>query len=203
MDASSGGPKDEREPARVSTRTGDDGFTSLLGPDRVAKYSARPSCVGTLDEASSALGLGRALTRNAQTDSVVRELQKGLYKIMAELSTPPSNYSKISFKVDSSDVARLDALLENYRSLVEVEREFVLPGDSPSGAALDVARTVVRRAERMVARLIHEGDIENRHVLEWLNRLSDVVFVMARFEDSDQPASRESEGAASNPRPTE
>ncbi|HZT95807.1 MAG TPA: cob(I)yrinic acid a,c-diamide adenosyltransferase [Chloroflexota bacterium] len=195
MSDGSWGDEGDQEPgAAVSTRAGDDGFTGLLGPDRVPKYSSRPSAFGTLDEASSALGLGRALSIQPHIKETVVELQRGLYKLMAELATPSANYVKIPFKLEAEDVNRLDQLLAEYRQKVTVGREFVLPGGSPGGAALDLARTVIRRGERLVARLAHDGDIPNRHVLEWLNRLSDVVFVMARYEDTQES---ESDGTAS------
>ena len=107
--------------------------------------------------------------------------------MMAELATPLENYDKVDFKIRAGDVQRLDALSERLKERVEIGKEFVMPGGTPAGAALDLARTIVRRGERLVARLYHEGDITNGEVLRYLNRLSDVLFIMARWEEAGLP----------------
>lgn len=183
--------------ARVTTRTGDQGYTSLLGAERVPKYAPRPEAFGTLDEASSALGLARALTPDAELKQTIYTQQRGLYKLMAELATPPENYDKVAFKMTTEDVQALEEVSARLKERVTIGNVFVVPGDSVVGAALDVARTVVRRGERLVARLVHEGEIGNPAVLEWLNRLSDVVFIMARYADKVASSDHESEGSAS------
>lgn len=170
----------------VTTRTGDDGYTSLLGPERVAKYSPRPDTFGTLDEATSALGLARAMCDDPAVGGHILELQHGLYKLMAELATPGSEYEKISFVMESADVARLDQLSEELKRHVEIGKRFITPGATTCGAALDLARTIVRRGERLAARLSHDGEITNPHVLEWLNRLSDTIFILARYVERDR-----------------
>ncbi|HEV3311267.1 MAG TPA: cob(I)yrinic acid a,c-diamide adenosyltransferase [Chloroflexota bacterium] len=171
--------------APVTTRTGDDGYTSLLGPERVAKYSPRPETFGTLDEATSALGLARAVCDDPVVSEHILELQQGLYKLMAELATPASEYGKIAFVMESSNVARLDQLSEELKCHVEIGKRFITPGATTCGAALDLARTIVRRGERLTARLSHDGEIANPHVLEWLNRLSDTIFILARYVERD------------------
>ncbi len=178
--------------ARVTTRTGDDGFTSLLGPQRVPKYSPRPSAFGTLDEASSTLGLARALSKDQMVRDVCREIQQGLYKLMAELATPVEAYERVHFKMRSADVERLDQLGSELKRRVRIGTDFVMPGDSADGAALDVARTVVRRGERLVARLAHDGEVGNKCVLQWLNRVSDTIFLLARYADAQQTGHPES-----------
>lgn len=183
--------------ARVTTRTGDTGYTSLLGPERVPKYALRPDAFGTLDEASSCLGLARALLTDPTLRELVREQQRGLYTLMAELATPPENYEKVAFKMTADDVERLESVAEDLKTRVEIGNVFVIPGDSAAGAALDVARTVIRRGERLVTKLVHDGEVTNPHVLEWLNRLSDVVFIMARYADARSSDANESDGATS------
>jgi cob(I)alamin adenosyltransferase len=170
--------------ARVTTRTGDDGYTDLLGAGRVPKYHRRPEAYGTLDEASSALGLARAYADDQLLKDQLYSVQKDLYVMMAELATPPENYDKVDFKIRPGDVARLDEIAEDIKSHVEIGKEFVVPGMTVTGASLDLARTIVRRGERQIARLYHEGDVTNPDLLRYLNRLSDVLFLMARQEEA-------------------
>jgi cob(I)alamin adenosyltransferase len=170
--------------ARVTTRTGDEGYTDLLGSTRVPKYHRRPEAFGTIDEASSALGLARAFTPSQVLKDWIYQLQRDLYVLMAELATPPENYDKVNFKIRSEDVERLDVLSDLLKEQVEIGKEFIVPGATSASAALDFARTVVRRGERHIARLYHDGDISNREMLRYLNRLSDVLFIMARWEEA-------------------
>lgn len=172
-----------RETARVTTRTGDTGYTGLLGKERVAKYDPRIEVLGTLDEASAALGVGRAGSTRPRVRDIVYHLQKDLYISMAELATPPENYTKIEFKIRSDDVARLENLSEELKAEVVIKPVFIVPGDTPAGAALDLARTIIRRGERQVAKLLHDGAIGNAELLRFLNRMSDLVFILARYEE--------------------
>lgn len=169
--------------AKVSTKLGDDGYTSLWGSQRVAKYHARPEAYGTLDEANSALGLARATATQKRVKEDVYSLQQDLYLMMAELATPPKDYELSTYKIDSGHIDNLETMLEDLKRETEVQRRFITPGDTVAGAALDLARTVIRRAERIIARLLHEGEITNPDVLRYLNRLSDVVFVLGRYEE--------------------
>jgi cob(I)alamin adenosyltransferase len=167
--------------AKVTTGTGDTGYTSLLGDLRVPKYDPRPEAFGTVDEATSALGLARALTSDVRVSEVILGMQRDLYLLMAELATPPENQAAVGIAVSAAMVGQLEVTEEALKAEVEIPNKFIIPGDSPDGAALDVARTVIRRAERMAARLLHEGVISNGEVVRYLNRLSDVVFVLARY----------------------
>jgi cob(I)alamin adenosyltransferase len=170
----------DRRSAPVTTKTGDEGYTDLLGSVRVPKYHRRPEAFGTVDEATSALGMARARTDDPVLRDRIYTIQKDLYVLMAELATPPENYAKVDFKITGADVNRLDAVEDELKKRVEIGKEFIIPGGNETGAALDLARTVVRRAERQVARMYHEGDVTNPAVLRYLNRLSDVLFIMAR-----------------------
>src|SRR5579872_417181 len=163
--------------AKVTTRTGDEGYTDLLGPQRVPKYHPRPEAYGTIDEATSALGLARAQMAIKDLYDAVLQIQKDLYVLMAELATPAEQYDKVDFKIRPADVARLDELGEELKSRVEIGREFVIPGKSLLGATLDLVRTIVRRAERQVVKLYHDREISNPDTLRYLNRLSDVLFI--------------------------
>ena len=174
--------------AQVSTRSGDDGYTSLLGPGRVPKYSPRPNAFGTLDEASAALGMARATCSDEKVRPLIHEFQLGLYKLMAELATPAEQYEKVPFKMKSEDVERLNEISTELKQHVVIGKVFVIPGATQCGATLDLARTIVRRGERLVAELTHQGELTNPHVIEWLNRLSDCVFILARFVERDVDA---------------
>ncbi len=166
--------------AKVTTGSGDTGYTGLLGDQRVPKYDPRPDTFGTVDEATSALGLARALTTDEHARDLILSMQRDLYVLMAELATPPEHEAAVGMRITSEHVRRLEEGEEDLKRAVEIPNKFVIPGDSVDGAALDVARTVVRRAERMAVRLLHDGTIHNGEIVRYLNRLSDVIFVLAR-----------------------
>ncbi len=164
------------------TGTGDDGFTGVLGRERVPKYAIRPEAYGTVDEASACLGLARAQARDARVRGLIISVQRDLYNMMADLATVPESATRPPWL--SAD--RLDWLEMQTDALgaeVEMPRAFIVPGDSVGGATLEIARTVIRRAERLVARLAHEGELRDDTPLRYLNRLSSLLFVMARVED--------------------
>ena len=169
--------------AKVATRTGDGGYTGLLGAARVPKWDPRPDTLGQIDEATSALGLARALATEPEVREAIHGLQKDLYLLMAELATPPENYDKLGYRVTAEHVAKVERQLEDFRGRVAIGNRFIIPGATPAGAALDLARAIVRRGERAAARLFHDGVIANAEVLRYLNRLSDLLFVLARFEE--------------------
>ena len=167
--------------AKVTTGTGDTGYTGLLGDERVPKYDPRPDTFGTVDEATSALGLARAMTDDAHVKEIIYQLQNELYLLMGELATTPDNYEKMGLRVTADHVQRLEQVEERLKSEVEIPNKFIIPGDTLVGAALDLARTIIRRAERMAVKLLHDGVIQNDEVVRYLNRLSDLVFILARY----------------------
>ena len=167
--------------AKVTTGTGDTGYTGLLGSERVAKYDPRPDTFGTVDEATSALGLARAMTQDAKVKKIIFDIQNDLYYLMAELAATPENYEQMGFRMTAEHVQRLEQVEEALKQEVEIPNKFIIPGDTPDGAALDLARTIIRRAERMAVKLLHDGVIENGEVVRYLNRLSDLVFIIARY----------------------
>ena len=166
--------------AKVTTGTGDDGYTGLIGEARVAKYDSRPDTFGTVDEATSALGLARALTADSEIRELILHVQRDLYVLMAELATPPENLAAVGMAITTAQVMWIEQAEEDLKTRVEIPNKFIIPGDTPDGAALDLARTIIRRAERMAVKLLHDGVIANREVVRYLNRCSDFVFILAR-----------------------
>jgi cob(I)alamin adenosyltransferase len=168
---------------RLFTRTGDAGMTDLLG-DRVAKDDPRIELIGTIDEVTSQLGFGRALSASERAHEWLIEVQRDLYKIMAELAFSddlrPAGYVIAADRID-----RLEELTDLLSAEVELPKQFILPGETASGAALDVARTVVRRAERQAVTLFRAEAIKNPEILRYFNRLSSLLFMLARLEDRD------------------
>jgi cob(I)alamin adenosyltransferase len=172
--------------ARVTTRTGDDGYTGLIGAGRVPKYHPRPEVCGTLDEATSALGLARAQSPTPRVREVVLRLQRELYTLMAELATLPDAYEQVGRHVGPESVDGLERLIEELKQEVEIPPAFVIPGATVSSAALDLARTIVRRSERLTAKMLHDGEIANAHTVRYLNRCSDLLHVLARYDEISQ-----------------
>lgn len=162
--------------------SGDDGTTGLLGGGRAAKDDLRIEAYGTVDEASSALGLAKALAGDDRVREVCEELQRGLYRVGAELATNPSDAGRFGV-VDDAEVERLEALMGELEAAVTMPSEFVLPGVTPASGALDLARTVIRRAERRVVSLTRDSGA-HAGARRWLNRASLLVFVLARYEES-------------------
>jgi cob(I)alamin adenosyltransferase len=178
---------------RIYTKKGDDGSTGLLyGGDRISKADVRTEAYGTTDEAIAALGLARAAVGNAtdrteaRLDELLLRLQRELFVVGAELATHIENRHRLTdatSRVTGAMVAALEAEIDDLERMVEQPKEFVLPGESMTGAALDLARTTVRRAERRCVALASDGGLPDSQVLPYLNRLADLLFVMARAAD--------------------
>jgi cob(I)alamin adenosyltransferase len=174
------------------TRTGDDGTTGLLGEGRLPKYHPRMETLGALDEASAALGLARSLCQAPQTAPILVEIQRDLYKLMAEVAATPENAPRFR-TLEPTRLQWLEEQAETISKLAPIPDEFILPGDTPGGAALSLARTVVRRAERRVAELLDRKDADNPLLLHYLNRLSSLCFALELLEN--QAAGKETRRA--------
>jgi cob(I)alamin adenosyltransferase len=173
---------DEKRPP-ISTRGGDDGTTTLLGGGRISKHDARIIVLGDVDEASSSIGLARAESDGDMAELLIG-LQRLLYRLMGDVAMPEEEDA-----VGESDLAYLDAALEEWRNRTEIPNEFVIPGETRLGALLDVSRSVVRRAERSLAAA---GYAEaHPDAFKAVNRLSDVLFVVARNADGKTSLSKE------------
>ncbi len=163
------------------TRSGDEGWTGLLGDERVPKNHPKTRAYGAVDEASAALGLARALSTSAQVRQVVKDVQIEMYHLMAELAATDLQADKFR-KISLEHVEGLEAQIEVYGSQIDMPHTFVVPGDTQSSAAFHLARTAVRRAEREVADLAENDGLPNPSILSYLNRLSSLCFVLSLYE---------------------
>lgn len=178
---------------RIYTRKGDTGTTGLLyGGDRISKAAIRTDAYGTTDEAVSALGLARASIGSAtdrteaRLSELILRLQRELFAVGAELATATERRDRLEDGVSRVTRAMVEALereIDELEMLVEQPKEFVVPGESVIGAAIDLARTTVRRAERRCVALTDAGELPDSEVVPYLNRLADLLFVMARAAD--------------------
>jgi cob(I)alamin adenosyltransferase len=166
---------------KIYTRKGDDGTTGLLYGGRVRKDDPAPAAYGDVDEAQAALGVARAHTeRGGELDELLVSLERDLWVLMADLATDAANRDKLTPEVSlvtQAMVDRLESTIDDYSERTELPSEFVVPGQEPVSAFLDVARTVVRRAERSALAAASEGSL----VVAYLNRLSDLIWTLARF----------------------
>jgi cob(I)alamin adenosyltransferase len=179
---------------RIYTRSGDEGETGLLFGERVPKADLRCEAYGTLDEAKAALGLARAHSRDAYLKELIEELQSGLSRLCTELASEPARRAEFEKRfqpVDASMTQRLEELIDTLSAQMGPLRGFVMPGGSAASAALDMSRAIVRRAERRAVALKEQGLLPNPEAIRYLNRLSDLLFVMARYEDRGKTAKAE------------
>jgi cob(I)alamin adenosyltransferase len=165
---------------KIYTKTGDAGETSLFDQTRVSKADARVDAYGEVDELNAALGVARAAGLDAEIAALVEELQKDLFALGARLADPSARIAPRVNKAVIADehVERLEQTIDRLEQELPPLTRFILPGGSPAGAALHLARTVCRRAERRVVAL--GPDAAERVIVVYLNRLSDLLFVMAR-----------------------
>ncbi len=168
------------------TRRGDSGETGLLYGGRVSKANLHCEAYGTLDETVSAMGLARSLSTDDEMRRLLLDLQKEAFIVGGELATAAEHYDKLlkHFGVVTPEmVDRLEHVTDDYASRVEMPTEFIMPGGTPAAAALDMSRTIVRRAERRAVELKERDLIHNDQIIRYLNRLSSLLFVLARYEE--------------------
>ena len=188
----------------VATRRGDDGSTGLLfGGERIAKDDLRTEAYGTIDETVAALGIARAqlgvkdrlgvLSPGfGDLPSVILRLQRELFVAAAELATNPEAWDRLvdgTSRVSAEMVDGIEALLRDVEGHIEMPNEFVVPGETPTSAALELGRTTLRRAERRAVTLGREGLIPGPHLLPYLNRLADLLWVLARAAEQAESRS--------------
>ena len=175
---------------QIYTRSGDEGETGLLFGGRVSKSDVRTEAYGSTDHAVSAIGLARALASEEKVKDILLDVQREMFMVGAELATDPTNRHLLleHFQiVGESHVARLEKLIDEIGEQVELPPNFIIPGASTASAALDLARTQVRTAERRVVDLKTADLLPNIQILVYLNRLSDLLFMLARYEDRHLP----------------
>ena len=165
---------------KIYTKTGDQGDTTLFGGQRVPKDALRIEAYGTVDELNSVLGLVRADNLPSDVDAVLEQVQNDLFALGADLATPRLIQKKEVRRIEPRDVHTLEKQIDRFERSLKPLRSFVLPGGSPTAARLHLARTVCRRAERIVVRLSRNEDIGEGGIM-FLNRLSDLLFVIARI----------------------
>jgi cob(I)alamin adenosyltransferase len=178
---------------RVYTKFGDKGETSLLYGGRVSKNNVHTEAYGITDEAVSAMGLARSLSDDAKVKDILRDLQRDLFTIAAELATEPDKYELFQQHFKPVTQEMVDALEKTIDTLEEeftMPQVFVLPGGSPASSAMDMSRTIIRTAERRVVALAEAGGLTNVLILNYLNRLGDLLFVLARYQDRELPLER-------------
>ena len=178
--------------AKIYTKKGDDGTTSLWYGGRVPKHDGRTEAYGALDEACSELGVARALCGPDQAELAadILRLQDDIFVAGAELATAPEAAGRLEDGVSRATeemVAELEAMIDRYMARVDLPPKFVIPGGNQLSAQLDVARTTIRRAERRISELNEAGEIASETVIHFVNRASDLAYAMARFADVDDP----------------
>ena len=174
---------------KIYTKKGDDGTTGLLYGGRVSKDDARTQVYGTLDETVSALGVARAGGLSPKGESIVVRIQREMFVVGAQLATSEENQSKLTQGVSKIDPGMTAAAESDIDALTEAHplpQEFVLPGATMGSAGLDLARSTIRRAERQAVTMDREGLVPDPEILRYLNRVSDLLFALARYEEAEQ-----------------
>lgn len=165
------------------TAKGDSGETSYLGEGGISKSSLRIESVGSVDEATAAIGLARALSESEKTNAVLLEVQKHLYILMSELSASPEAADKFD-RLNETHIEWLELQIEELEESVNLPKVFIIPGGTPASGALALARTIVRRAERRAVAMLEAHQIKKELLVAYLNRLSSMLFVLEVYESS-------------------
>jgi cob(I)alamin adenosyltransferase len=184
----------------IATKRGDNGTTGLPGGVRVSKTHARVECYGTIDELISQLGFARSIAPDEEIRGLTKQIQKELFKVGSAIGTAPES-RKPAPDITAGMVDALDEHVHRIEAMPGVLGDWSIPGETPESAAMDVARTICRRAERLAVRLFEEGQLTNPHILAYLNRLSDVLWLFGRqlelaagvnaaLRDPDKPGPR-------------
>ena len=168
---------------KIYTKTGDDGTTALVGGERVRKDSLRVECYGTIDELNSIMGLVQTEISEASVNELLQKIQNQLFSLGGELATPGDKTEKNKILLTKDAIILLENGIDKYEEKLEPLKQFILPGGIKGASLLHLARSVCRRAERLVTSLSENEKISNL-ILIYLNRLSDLLFVLARFENS-------------------
>ena len=173
---------------KIYTKTGDDGTTGLVRGPRRLKYDLRVNCLGTVDEANAAVGVARLSTVSMpKIDNMLGRIQNDLFDLGSDLATPGDDPAGTtpSLRITADQVLWIESMIDHFNEGLAPLNSFVLPGGTALSAALHVARTVVRRAERLVVELVLNEPSVNAQAMVYLNRLSDLLFVLSRVANSN------------------
>ncbi|HWQ78606.1 MAG TPA: cob(I)yrinic acid a,c-diamide adenosyltransferase [Anaerovoracaceae bacterium] len=167
---------------KVYTKRGDSGETDLFGGMRISKDDCRVECYGTMDEVNSNIGLAYSLLKDEDMKAALRQVQKRLFVMGAELASDEKGRSKLRDRISSADVDSLEGLIDRYQAMVTPRDGFLIPGGTMASAALHVARTVTRRFERHLIRMKKEAPVSDE-IIRYANRMSDALFILAQAEE--------------------
>ena len=173
--------------AKIYTKNGDKGNTSLFMGGTISKSDIRVDAYGTVDEVVSTLGFAKTQCKESKVLEILDQLQHSLFKIGAELSVNKGKSEKkpedIINTIGKENITEVENNIDAILKKIDIGSEFIMPGTSSGSASLDIARTVIRRLERSIVKLNEEVGIENKNIIIYVNRMSDLLFVLARFED--------------------
>lgn len=169
----------------ITTKVGDKGTTFLFSGQEVPKDSARTDAYGDIDELTSVLGVARGQALKEDVRASLFWVQLELFVVATELATDTAHLDLVRERIDQERLALLEAKRDSLETRITMPSGFIVPGGTPAGAAIDHARTIARRCERKAVSLYRDGLIRNAHLLVWLNRLSDYLWLLARFEEGE------------------
>jgi len=167
----------------MSTKKGDKGFTGLLGRRRVPKYHLKPETYGTLDELNSFLGMARATSKDKKVRKILFNIQNHLFVLGSELALSEGGRDLLKGEITQKEVDWLNRLSVDFETSLKLEPGFIIYGETQISSILDIARAVSRRVERLAAKMKSKKMLHNLIILEYLNRLSDVLYLLARYEE--------------------
>jgi cob(I)alamin adenosyltransferase len=167
----------------IVTKSGDKGRTSFCKGKRVYKDHLCIEACGNIDELSSCLGFAKVQLKKRKDKEVINQIQKDLFLICAEIVTDSKQIKKITKKIDKENVKKIEELIKNYENKLKLKKDFYIPGKNLKSASLDIARAVARRTERRIVSLGKKRPIKNTNIFIYLNRLSDLLFLLARVNE--------------------
>ncbi|MEC7881196.1 MAG: cob(I)yrinic acid a,c-diamide adenosyltransferase [Chloroflexota bacterium] len=177
--------------AKIYTKNGDEGETNLFIGGSVPKSDIRVEAYGTVDEVVSSIGFAKTQCKNQEVIEIIEKLQHSLFKVGAELSIKENNKegkspNDLINTIDIKNIKEAEEIIDATISRINIGNEFIMPGASAGSAALDISRTIIRRLERCIVKVDKKYGIENKNIIVYINRLSDLIFVLARLEDKDK-----------------
>jgi cob(I)alamin adenosyltransferase len=167
----------------ITTKVGDRGTTFLFSGEEVPKDSPRTEAYGDIDELVSVLGVARSLSAKPEIRDALLALQRELFVAGSELATESAHVHLLKQRIDARMLAAFEAQRDEWEHRITMPTGFIIPGGTPAAAHIDQARSIARRAERKIVRLQREGLIENPTLLVWVNRVSDFLWILARYEE--------------------